>query len=164
MDYKFETKEILDKDTSVEFNAFILADSSSNIRMGYSNYGNKHLLIKTKSYLKYEFGEVYVPQVSIERKKKDFPKAEGKIKIDSVVFYVKCIIPGKYYYHYLNHIPSSLEPVGSGHKYEVKESNKRNPFNKELNNTYPCMILSSEQPDMYLIVTNEKNEIIAILK
>lgn len=165
MDYKFEIKEISDKDTSVTFNTFLLADTSANIRIGYSKYGNKHLLIKTKSYLKYDFG-VFACSSSIKNDE-HHPNLNQKVqqtKIDTAIFYVKAIIPGKYFYHYLNHIPLSLEPMMSDKKYEVKESLIKNPFTKETTIAYHGLVLTSCRPDMYLIVTNDKDEIIAILK
>lgn len=164
MDYKYEIKEIMDKDTNTVFNSFLLADNSPNIRMGYSKQGNKNLLIKTKSYLKYDFGEVYVPQVVQERSKNALQKEKLEIKIDSVVYYVKWMIPGKYYYHYSNHIPLSSESVGIDAMYEIKKSVKKNPFIKGFDDIHTNMVLTSIHHDMYLIVTNDKNEIIAILK
>jgi len=159
IDYKFEAKEFLDKDTDTVFNAFLFEDTSSNILIGYSRSGNKHLLIKIKSYLKYDFGDSYIPRINIPSNKNTVD-----VKTDSIVYYVKWIVPGKYYYHYLNHIPRSSESVGSNDNYEVKKSIKKNPFTKGFDDTYPNMVLTSVHPDMYLIVTSEKNEIVAILK
>lgn len=165
MDYKFETKEILDKDTCEMFNTFLLADRSVNIRIGYSKYGSKHLLIKTKSYLKYDFG-VFACSSSIKKDERHPNQNQEvqKTEIDTAIFYVKEIIFGKYFYHYSNHIPLSSEPVVSDKKYEVKESLIKNQFTKETTIAYHSLVLTSCRPDMYLIVTNDKDEIIAILK
>lgn len=162
IDYKYEIKEILDKDTNTVFNSFLLTDRSPNIRMGYSKQGNKNLLIKTKSYLKYDFGGVYCPRIDLPYSKNVMKSAT--VKADSVVSYVKWMIPGKYYYQYSNHIPLSSESIGSDTKYEVKKSVKKNPFTKGFDDIYHNLVLTSIHPDMYLIVTNEKNEIVAILK
>ncbi len=163
MDYKYEILEILDKDTSAVFNSFLLADSSSNLRMSYSRNKN-NLLLKTKSYLKYDFGEVYVPRITVPADDNIMKSVKVEVKTDSIVYYVKPVISGKYYYYYSNHIPLSLESVDFNKIYEVKRNGKKNPFSKELEDTYFNLRLTSIHPEMYLIVINEKNEIIAILK
>jgi len=163
MDYKFETKEILDKDTSAGFNAFLLADSSPNIRIGYARYGNKNLLIKTKSYLKYDHG-VFIRPLSIRGAVGNSQGMVTKQKSDSAIFFVRTIIPGKYYYHYLNHIPSSSEPIKNKIQYKAKELEIAQPSKIGTSYRHSDLVLISVHTDMYLIVTNETNEIVAILK
>lgn len=161
MDYKFETKEIHDNDTSTVFNAFLLGDSSSNIRIGYARNGSKHLIVKTKSYLKYDHAEIFIPDQHKEIGRRHIQADTLWIKTDSVKFYVKQLVPGKYYFHYSTHIPSSSELIKNQILYQPEEVIVNNNGMKNINFD---LIFTSKHSDMYLIVTNDKNEKIAILK
>lgn len=162
IDYKIEIKESLDKDTSSAFNAFFLADTSPNTRIGYSRNNGKHLLIKTHRYLKFDHGEGFVPHVSIQRDPKTITQeVKLDVKVDSLRYYVCMLNLGKYKYHYSAHIPSEKESFKNDNKYEPLRVTANN---KGCQNIYFDLIFTSKQPGMYLIVTNEKNEKVAIFK
>jgi hypothetical protein len=55
-DYQYEVTEISDIDTASIFKKFLLKDKQDYIHMGYYKTENRHILLKTKSYLKFVFG------------------------------------------------------------------------------------------------------------
>jgi hypothetical protein len=67
LDYQYEIKEISDNDTTSIFKDFLLTDKWNHIRTGYYRTENKHILLKTKSYLNHGISEYGEYDFSIER-------------------------------------------------------------------------------------------------
>lgn len=162
IDYIFEIKVIPENNgTGNKFKAFFLADKSRNIRMGYSKYGTKNLLIKTNSYVKFKHGEVFVPRMEISTLHNKSKKLEVSAKNDSIKYYLQIVTPGKYYYHFTNHIPTNNDSINDIKRYKARVVTTNN---KGMENNFFDLVITSKNPELYLIITNEKKEKVAMLK
>jgi len=155
IDYQYEIKEVTDKDTTATFNSFLLAENSSKTRMGYIKNANKHILFKTKSFIKYGY--------CIAHEESEEPQVIGgvetaKIKTTSVIFHIKTSVPGKYFYQLYDHIPLSTERKDTIKKYEVQSSkicDNLNMYDIEIQSTYPNTVF---------LILNTNNERISVIK
>jgi hypothetical protein len=162
VDYIYEILDIPDSNvTAKKLKAFFLVDSSRNIRIGYSKYGTKKLLIKTNGYLKYEHGECFAQRVSIDGLHNRSQTIHVPVITDSVKYYLQIVKPGQYYYQYSDHIPKKDEILDGVEIYntQVVKTN-----NKDMQNKYFDLVITSRKSNMYVIITNEKNKIVGILK
>ncbi|MEI7677033.1 MAG: hypothetical protein WCJ03_09655 [Bacteroidales bacterium] len=161
IDYQYEVKEAFDKDTTMAFNAFLMSDNSTNINMGYNRNGNKHMLFKTKSYMKFDHWLISAHSVIIDRLNSTATKVD--VKTDSVTGYFKTLNVGRYFYQLYNRIPLSSEKLGNVKKFEVQtldsnyKSGNTDIFKYDL-------IIKLAVPDAYLIISNDNNERIVIIK
>lgn len=162
VDYIFEIKVIPENDgAGNKFKAFFLADRSRNIKMGYSKYGAKNLLIKTNSYVKFEHAECFMPALHIDWLHNKSKTMQVSAKNDSIKYYLKIVTPGKYYYHYSNQISSNNDSINDIKRYKARVVTTNN---KGMQNNFFDLVITSKNPELYLIITNEKKEKVAILK
>lgn len=159
IEYQYDMKEVLDKDTTAVFNSFLLADNSKNLRVGYKRSGNKHLLFKTKSYLKFDHWNVSVHSDPIDLLNSKTTKAN--IKTDWAICHFKTSQPDKYYYQFSKHIPLRTEKMDNIKKFEVQTVRSENK--SESQDKYE-LIIKSTMPDVFIIISNKNNERIAVVK
>ncbi len=156
IDYQYEIQEISDKDTSAVFKKFLLADKSKFIRMGYYKYADRHILLKTKSYLKHDHTTALTWSDPISPLN---PKSEVKFYIDSIVCHFKFLIPDQYYYQFYKLIPLSSEKGG-----ECKKKVQMSPGVSKFGEYDFTTIAVGEEAYMFMIILNENNERVAVVK
>ena len=109
IDYQYEIQEMSNKDTATVLKDFLLADKHNYIRAGYYKYGNKHILLKTKSYLKFDHG------VGTCHSETNIDFFQNPISIpvytDSIFGYFKILEPNEYYCQFYYRIPLSTDNI-----------------------------------------------------
>lgn len=160
IDYQYEIKEISDRDTASVFKDFVLADKWNHIRAGYYRTENKHILLKTKSYLKFDHWFISVHSEPID------PLNNGKIakinvNTDSIIAYFMILTPGKYYYQFYDSIPVSGNKLSNVKKYEVHTTSGSNA---SIDHNMHDLIIRYKDTNVFLIISNEDNERIAVVK
>ena len=165
IDYHYEIQEASDKDTAAVFNSFLLADKSNHLRMGYYRNGNRQILFKTKSYLKYSHGtwkewcDPIVMPMGVPLDSMEF--SSYKNGQDSIVYHFKILIPDQYYYQFYEKFPLSSEKGGNIKKKKVQMTRGVSMFGTDYDFTTTSM---GKETNMWLIISNKKNERVAILK
>jgi len=164
IDYQYEVQEILDKDTANVFNSFLLADNSNYIRAGYYKNENKHILFKTKSYLKYTHGTMknWCDPIKIPMGVPIDPMnpPSAKCYVDSIVNYFKVLIPDQYYYQFYEKIPLSSEKGGNIKKKKVQITRGVSMYGEYDFTT----IALGQKAYMFLIISNKNNERVVIIR
>lgn len=158
-EYQYDLKEVLDKDTTAAFNSFLLTENSKNIRVGYKKSGNKHILFKTRSYLKFDHWYISVHSDPIDPLNSKVTTVD--VKTDWAICYFKTLQAGKYYYQFSDHIPLSTDKMDNIKKFEVQTVRRDN---KRATQDMYDLIIKSTKPDMFLIISNKNNERIAVAK
>lgn len=159
IEYQYDLKEVLDKDTTAAFNSFLLADNSKNIRVGYKKSGNKHILFKTKSYLKFDHWIISAQSAIIDGLNSKVTTVD--VKTDWATCYFKTPRPGMYYYQFSDYIPLSTDKMDNIEKFEVQTVRTDD---KRVTQDMYDLIIKSTKPEDFLIISNEKNERIAVVK
>jgi len=162
IDYQYEIQEIPDKDTADVFNSFFLADKSNHIRMGYYKSANRHILLKTKSYLKFDHATMksWSDPILIPTGVPLDSPLTSKCYTDSIVCHFKILIPDQYYYQFYEKIPLSSEKGGNIKKKEVQMTRGVSMFG-EYDFTTTSM---GTETEMFLVILNKNNERIAVTK
>jgi hypothetical protein len=161
IEYQYDLKEVLDKDTTAAFNSFLLTENSKNIHVGYKKSGNKHILFKTRSYLKFDHWYVSEHSDPIDALNSNVTTIVLNIKTDWTICYFKTSNPDKYYYQFSDHIPLSTDKMDNIKKFEVQTV--RSDKKKVTQDMYD-LIIKSKKPDMFLIISNKNNKRIAVVK
>jgi hypothetical protein len=159
IEYQYTVKEALDKDTTAAFNSFLLADNSKNIRVGYKRSGNKHILFKTKSYLRFDHWNISVHSDPIDPFNSKVTKTT--VKTDLAICYFKTSQPGKYYYQLSDYIPLITDKMDNIKKFEVQTVRTNN---KRVTQDMYDLIIKSTNPEVFLIISNKNNERIVVIK
>lgn len=160
IDYQYEIKEFSDKDTTAIFKSFLLDADSNCIRMGYRKYANRHILFKTVSYLQFFSWETSAHSDPISAFDHQGTMTTT-FKTDFVVCNLRTSKPGKYYYQFCNHIPSSNERLYHFNKYLVEAVSTKNKSDNQ--NIYDLKIRSTDH-NAFFIILNKNKERIAVLK
>ena len=156
IDYQYEIKETSVSDTTNTYNSFLLSDKSNNIRLGYAKNKNKHILLKTKKYLRFERWKISASSGNVD----GFSQMTTvNLKTDSITGYFKTSTPDKYYYQFYNRIPLSTDKLDSIKRFEVQPQK-----NEDIDQDSYDLIIKFTDPDVFLIILNNNNERIAILK
>ncbi|HLP05636.1 MAG TPA: hypothetical protein VK152_09430 [Paludibacter sp.] len=155
-DYQYELVEFNDVDTLKKFSDFIVNDKFSNLRMGYVKNGNKHILFKTKNYLKFDhsvarcYSDVVDPMKNKSLKK----IVVSNIKTDSVKYFTIPLINDDYYYEFSNKIPLR-------NTYFIKTFKQGGIFNS---GKLVFCANSEQEAKMFLVVFNKNGLIVTIFK
>jgi len=154
-DYQYEIMETLDKDTASAYKSFLLNDPFSNLRVGFCKKKNRNILLKTKSFLKFNHWEVSVHSPVIDglhNKSKTINIGE-----DSAKCFMKTLKQGKYTYYTTNSIPLKSDRTAI--------PTKKPSMVKLTNKSYDLVFtLRGNECNKYLIIVNEKNEKVTIMK
>jgi len=156
IDYQYEIKEISVSDTANTYNSFLISDKSNNIRLGYAKNKNKHILLKTKNYLKFERWKISVSSGSIDGFS---PTTIVNVKTDSIIGYFKTSTSDIYYYQFYSRIPLSTDKLDNIKRFEVQPIK----IEDKDQDSYE-LIIKFTDPDVFLIILNKDYERIAILK
>ena len=159
IDYQYEITEFLDKDTASTYKSFLLNDLDDNLKVGFTKKNNTNILFKTKSYLKFSYGTVFCQPFDIDRRHSKSIKVD--IKTDSINRYFKMMKPDKYYYQFSNRIPLNSEKLDNTQKNEIQI--KKTTNENERNEVYDFSIKSTNS-NMFLIISNKKNERVVVVK
>ena len=165
IDYRYEIKEISDKDTVAVFENFLLANKWNHIRTGYYRTGSRHLLLKTESYVKFcqGLGSTRCVAEPIDIGSDFNPKQESKCYTDTLVYYFKILIPDQYYYQFYEYFPLSSEKGGNIKKEEVQtRQGIAGYYWKE--EEYDFGIKSIWPIDKYSVILNKDNQRVAIIQ
>lgn len=156
IDYQYEIKEFTNKDTASIFRALLLNNKFPYINVGYTRIGDKHLLLTTRSYLKFDHGVAKVHSTSISGFNKMKTSATD-VFTDSATIYLRPIVNGEYYSIYTDKIPNKssdlkVKPCSIGKIIRTRKTN--------------YLILSSggNETNKYLVITNKSREIVAVIK
>ena len=162
IDYQYNILEFPDKDMTSACTTFLLNDLSGNLRVGTSKNNNRNILFKTKSFLKFNHGEGFVHSQTIDVLHNKSSTMKIDVKTDSLNRYMKTLKKGTYSYYTTDRIPlKSDKPVISTKKPAVVKSNG-NLYSKT---SYDLVFtLREDECNKYLVIVNEKNERVAILK
>ena len=155
--YKYEINEVVNSDTSSIFDKELLADKSENIHVGFSRLNDKNLLIKYTSYFEYGYAEISCSSEKVDINA--FPASATNLKIDSIKYHLKAAISGKYKYYYSNKIPNNSELPQYSNLFDIRVDSLtvRDYSNFK-------SIITSKYSDKYIVIIDEKNKIVAILK
>ena len=159
IDYQYEIQEVSDKDTASVFKAFSAGTSNHHTRMGYYKSVGRHILFKTKSYLKFDHGRGYTHPHKVDLLN---PHAKTTVAIytDSIFHYFKILEPDEYYYQFYDRIPSSIDNMDNIEKKKVQTNRGVSMFGE-----YDFVIKSAgQETDMYLIISNKNNERVVVIK
>lgn len=163
IDYQYEIKEISDRDTASVFKDFIISDKWSHIRVGYYRTENRHMLLKTKSYLKcvYVVGSSHCDPISPIIGSNLSSIQESKCYTDSLIYYFKILVPDTFYYQFHAKIPLNNEKVEEmGMKRMERISGKSSMYCE-----YDFSIKSAgQQTNMFLGILNKDNQRVAVVK
>ena len=155
IDYQYEIIEALDKDTASAYKSFLLNDPFSNLRVGFCKKKNRNILLKTKSFLKFNHWEVsaHSPVIDgLHNKSKTINIGE-----DSAKCFMKTLKQGKYTYYTTNSIPLKSDRTAI--------PTKKPSMVKLTNKSYDLVFtLRGNECNKYLIIVNEKNEKVTIMK
>lgn len=162
IDYQYEIMEFPDKDMTSACTIFLLNDGFSNLRVGYSKIDNTNILIKTKNILKFDHWAMTSHSPVIDALHKTSTSATVDVITDSVKLYMKTLKKGTYSYYTTDRIPlKSDKPV-------ISTKNPTLVLQKEklfAHSSYDLVFtLTNDESNKYLIIVNEKNERVAILK
>ena len=162
IDYQYEIQEVSNKDTANVFSSFFLADKWNHIRAGYYKTEDKHILFKTKRYLKYDHGtaKTWCDPIEIPMGVPlDLPLT-SKCYTDSIVCHFKILIPDQYYYQFYKKIPLSSEKEENIKKKEVQMIRGVSKFGE-----YDFTTISmGTETEMFLVILNKNNERVAVTK
>lgn len=166
LDYKYELIEVADNDTISSFKKFFMSDASNNIRCGYARKDGKNLYIKTRKYLEYGYAVSHISSEPGYYIDKYHPNQSSTIKIftDSIEFHVKAVVPGKYKFYYSDKIPLNSERSKHQVFFDIKTGEVTDPpfGNRSLLDFN--LVIKSKYPDKYIIIENEYDELIAVIK
>ncbi len=163
IDYQYEIKEISDRDTASVFKDFIIADKWNHIRAGYYRTENRHILLKTKSYLKcvYVVGSSHCDPISPTIGSNLSSMQESRCYTDSLIYYFKILVPDTFYYQFHAKIPLSNEKVKEMEKNRVQIV----PGKSSICGEYDFFIKSAgQQTNMFLGVLNKENQSVVVVK
>jgi len=160
IDYQYEIMKFSDKDMTSACTKFLLNDGFSNLRVGYSKKNNSNILIKTKSFLKFDHWEMSSHSPVIDGLHNT--SATVDVITDSAMLYMKTLKKGTYSYYTSDRIPlkSDSQVISTKNPTVVKQKEKL--FAHSLFDL--VFTLSNDESNKYLIIVNEKNERVAILK
>lgn len=156
IDYQYEIREFTDKDTATVFRTFLQTDQWPCVNIGYKRIGNKHLLLKTRSYLKFDHGEAKVHSTTIsgfDNRK----TSKADVFTDSVTVYISQIVKGKYYSTYTDKIPHQSGEM----KNKVRQAGKNCRTSKNID---LCFMANGPDVDKYLVITNVNRVIVAVIR
>jgi len=162
IDYQYEILEFPDKDMTSACTTFLLNDVSCNLRVGTSIKNNRNILFKTKSFLKFDHWEVSSHSAVIDALHNKSASLTAKVITEYTKLFMKTLIKDAYSYYTTDRIPlKSDKPVISRKKSTVVKSN-----GKLSSKTYYDLVftLRKDECDKYLVIVNEKNERVAVLK
>lgn len=166
IDYKYELIETSDNDTISSFEKFFMSDASNNIRCGYARKDGKNLLVKTKSYLEYGYSRssTHIDE-SVDQLHENSQSTPIKIFTDSVEYRVKAVVPGKYKFYYSDKIPSNSEISKDQVFFDIKTVVSIDPTDDwAIKFSDFNLVIKSKYPDKFIVIKNEKNELIAVIK
>ena len=164
IDYKYELIEITDNDTISSFEKNFMSDASNNIRCGYARKDGKNLLVKTKKYLEYGYSISYVHSETGDWLNENFQSTTLKVFTDSVKYRVKAVVSGKYKFYYSDEIPSSSETSKKQVLFEIRTETTTKPSSAYINYSDFDLVITSKSPDKFIVIKNENDELIAVIK
>ena len=160
IDYQYEIMEFPDKDMTSACTKFLLNDEFSNLRVGYSKFYKSNILIKTKSFLKFDHMESSTHTSLIDELHNT--SATVDVITDSVKLYMKTLKKNTYSYYTTDIIPlkSDTQVISTKKPTVVKQKEKL-----FAHSSYDLVFtLSNDESNKYLVILNEKNERVAVLK
>ena len=157
IDYQYEIQEVSDKDTATVFNSFLLADKFDYIRMGYYSNGNRHILLKTKSYLKFNHWLITCHSDPINGLENE---TSAKAYTDSVICYLKVLKPDEYYYQFYNRMPLNIDNNVEKKKVQITPGISR--FGEYVGEYDFGIKATGKEIYMFLIISNKNNEGVAM--
>lgn len=164
IDYKYELIEMDDNDTISSFKKYFMLDASNNIRCGYTRKDGKNLLVKTKKYLEYGYSVSYTSSETGNYMHEKNQSTSIKIFTDSIYYYVKAVIPGKYKFYYSDMIPLNSEISKDQIFFDIEIGEETNPPFGNRNLLDFNLVIKSKHLDKFIVIINEKNELIAFIK
>jgi len=164
IDYKYELIEMADIDTISSFKKNFMSDASKNIRCGYARKDGKNLLVKTKNYLEYGYSVSSVHSETVDFFNEKNLSTSLKIFTDSVEYHVKAVVPGKYKFYYSDKIPSNSEISKDQVFFDIKTGEATNHPSGNRNFSDFNLVIKSKYSDKFIVIINEKNELIAVIK
>lgn len=163
IDYQYEIKEMSDRDTASVFKDFVLEDKWNHIRAGYYRTENRHILLKTKSYLKCVsvVGSSHCDPISPTIGSNLSSIQESRCYTDSLIYYFKILVPDTFYYQFHAKLPLSNEKVEEVQKKRVQMVSGKSSICGE----YDFFIKSTgQQTNMFLSVLNKENQSVVVVK
>ncbi|GEM_PF-2303550 len=165
IDYKYELIEIANNDTISAYTKFFINDKSNNIRSGYATNDGRNLLIKTKNYIKYGYAEVVCCSEKIDALHEKSQSSYAKVITDSITYHFKGLYPCRYWFYYSDRIPLSSEISKKQVLFEVRTEKTTKPSHLEhINSSDFDLVITSKFPKKFIVIENEKNELVAIIK
>jgi hypothetical protein len=159
IDYKYALIETADNDTISSFEKFFMSDASNNILCGYARKDGKNLILKTKNYLEYGYAVAYISSETGNYMQETF-----KIFTDSVEYHVKAVVPGKYKFYYSEKIPLKSELSKDQVFFDIRTGEATNHPSGNRNFSDFNLVIKSKYPDKFIVITNRKNGIVAVIK
>ena len=157
IDYQYEIQEISNKDTVSVFKTYTLANKSKHIRMGTYKSANKHILFKTKSYLKFDHGLGYARSDVMSAFSYE---TSAKVYTDSIFRYFKMLELDEYQYQFYDRIPSSLDKMDNIGKKKVQANRGVSIYGEH---DVEVKAIGTEV-DMFLIISNKNDERVVVVK
>ena len=162
IDYQYEILEFTDKDMTSACTTFLLNDLSGNLRVGTSKNNNRNILFKTKSFLKFDHWEISSRPIVIDGLHNNSTSIKVNAINDSAKLFMKTIKKGTYSYYTTDRIPlKSDKPFITTKKPTVNKSIRKFSSRPSYDLVFT---LRNDECNKYLVVVNEKNERVAILK
>jgi len=164
IDYKYELIEIADNDTISSFKKNFMSDTSNNIRCGYARKDGKNLILKTKNYLKYGYSISSAHSETGDYMHDKYHPTSINIFTDSVDYHVKAVVRGKYKFYYSDKIPANSEISKDQVFFKIKTGEATHHPSGNRNYSEFNLVIKSKYPDKFIVIENEKNELIAVIK
>ena len=162
IDYQYEVLEFPEKDMTSAYTTFFLNDVSGNLRVGTSKMNNRNILFKTKSFLKFDYWEISPHPIVIDGLHNKSTSIKVNAINDSAKLFMKTIKKGTYSYYTTDRIPlKSDKSVMCTKKPTVVKSNGKLYSRTSYDLVFT---LRNDECNKYLVIVNEKNERVAILK
>ena len=116
-------------------------------------------MLKTKSYLKFSYGTISARSNVIDALHSKSSTAD--VKIDSIIRYFKVLNPDKYYYQLYNRIPLRIDKMDTIKRNEVQTVK---PTNKDDRKDSYDFVIKTMDSDMFLVISNQNGERVAVIK
>lgn len=158
IDYQFSINVVPDKDTSELFNSYLLSNDFCTSHIGYLTYANKHIIVKTNSYLTFVnwFAKVHSDVIDGFSN-----ETTAKCYTDSVACTLRTTKSGRYYCQFCDHIPLIGENLVKLKRFEMQTvvSNVADSTQEFFD-----LVIGTKDVDKCFVITDEKLKRLAVLK
>jgi len=158
IDYQFSINVVSDKDTSELFDSYLLTNDFCTSYIGYLKYANKHIIVKTKSYLTFVNWYIEGHCDVIDGFSNE---TTAKCYTDSVACTLRATKSGKYYCQFCDHIPLIGENLVKLKRFEMQ---KVVPDVTDLTQDFFDLVIGTIDVDKCFVITDENMKRLAVLK